>query len=60
MEETVLHAAARPVRAAGCCVAGPDCAGEREANLAGFRRLLDAAVTVLQPDFGCCGGLATA
>jgi L-rhamnonate dehydratase len=32
-------------------------AGERETTLAGFRRLLEAGVSVLQPDVGRCGGL---
>jgi L-alanine-DL-glutamate epimerase-like enolase superfamily enzyme len=32
-------------------------AGERETNLDSFRRLLDAGVSVLQPDLGRCGGL---
>jgi L-rhamnonate dehydratase len=33
-------------------------AGERETTVAGFRRLLEAGVSVLQPDLGRCGGLA--
>jgi D-galactarolactone cycloisomerase len=35
----------------------PIAAGERETNLADFRRLLDAGVSILQPDLGRCGGL---
>jgi len=33
-------------------------AGERETSIPGFRRLLEAGVSILQPDLGRCGGLA--